>query len=70
MATHNTYAVTEIVGTSDVSMSDAISNAIATASQTLRNLDWFEVVNSRGAIADGGVSEYQVTIKVGFRYGD
>ncbi|MSP68111.1 MAG: dodecin domain-containing protein [Alphaproteobacteria bacterium] len=42
--------------------------AIATAHHTLRNLDWFEVINIRGGIKDGAVSEFQVTIKVGFRY--
>lgn len=66
----NTYAITEIVGTSDQGISEAIENAIATASKSLRNLDWFEMVSVRGAIGSGAVSQYQVTVKVGFRYDD
>ena len=65
-----TYAITEIVGTSDKSVSDAIDSAVATASKTLRNLDWFEMVSVRGSIGDGKVSQYQVTVKLGFRYDD
>ncbi|MFN0089251.1 MAG: dodecin [Acidimicrobiales bacterium] len=63
-----TYSVTEVVGTSDVGISEAIANGVETAARTLRNLDWFEVVAVRGAIADGKVSQYQATIKLGFRY--
>ena len=63
-----TYAVTELVGTSDESVGNAIRTAIATAHGTLRNLDWFEVVGIRGAIEDGKVAEFQVNLKVGFRY--
>lgn len=66
--TNRTYAVTELVGTSTDSVANAIRTAIATAHSTLRNLDWFEVVNIRGSIKDGDVSEFQVTVKVGFRY--
>lgn len=68
MAGSNTYAITEVVGTSPDGISEAISNALATASKTLRNLDWFEMTSVRGAISDGKVSEYQVTVKLGFRY--
>jgi len=57
----------EIVGTSEKSFSDAVTNAVAKASETLRNLNWFEVVEERGAIKDGKILEYQVTIRVGFR---
>jgi dodecin len=49
---------------------DAIKNGIARASATLRNLDWFEVVEVRGDIMDGQVGHYQVTMKVGFRLED
>jgi dodecin len=62
-----TYVVNEIVGTSGESVNDAIRNGISRASQTLRNLDWFEVVEVRGAIADGQISQFQITMKVGFR---
>jgi hypothetical protein len=63
-----TYAITEIVGTSAEGVTQAIQNAISTASSSLRNLDWFEVVSVRGTLHDGGVGVYQVTIKIGFRY--
>ena len=62
-----TYKVIEVVGVSDESYATATRNAVATASQTLRNLDWFEVVEQRGFIKDGKVAEFQVTLKVGFR---
>jgi flavin-binding protein dodecin len=66
MAGH-TYRVSEIVGTSEIGIDDAISSAIARASETLRGLDWFEVTEMRGHIADGAVAHVQVTLKVGFR---
>lgn len=68
MAANRTYVKTEIVGTSDKSVSDAIETAIATASRSLRNLDWFEVVDVRGNIRDNKVANYQVTLKLGLRY--
>ncbi|MFQ5775283.1 MAG: dodecin [Kiloniellaceae bacterium] len=64
----NVYSVTELVGSSDSSIEDAIENAIETASGTLRNLDWFEVREIRGRINQGEVTEYQVGIRLGFRY--
>jgi dodecin len=60
------YKVVEVVGTSEQSISKAIDNAINKASGTLRNLGWFEVEQMRGAIKDGKVQRYQVTLKVGF----
>ncbi len=63
----HTYRVTEIVGSSPESIDKAIRNAIARANQTLRHLDWFEVTEIRGHLADGGVGHYQVCLKVGFR---
>ena len=60
------YKVTEIVGTSEQSMSQAIDNAVSRAAATLRHLEWFEVAEMRGAIASGKVHRYQVTLKVGF----
>jgi len=62
-----TYAITEIVGTSTTDVNTAIRNGVARANQTLRHLDWFELVNVRGAIYEGEVNHYQVTIKVGYR---
>ena len=62
-----TYRVTEIVGSSPESLEQAIRNGIARANQTLRNLEWFEVSEIRGQIADGAVAHFQVGLKVGFR---
>jgi dodecin len=63
----NIYSVSEIVGTSTVGIDDAIKGAIARASKTLHNLDWFEVTSLRGHIEDDRLSHFQVTLKVGFR---
>ncbi|ACK51383.1 protein of unknown function DUF1458 [Methylocella silvestris BL2] len=60
------YKVVELVGSSPVSTDEAIRNAIVRASGTLRNLRWFEVVETRGHIEDGKVHHFQVTLKVGF----
>jgi flavin-binding protein dodecin len=60
------YKIVEVVGTSEVSISKAIDGAITKAAGTLRNLGWFEVVQMRGAIKDGKINRYQVTLKVGF----
>ena len=69
MADH-TYVINEIVGTSSESADEAIRSGIDRASRTLRNLDWFKVVETRGMIRDGKVGYYQVTLKVGFRVED
>jgi flavin-binding protein dodecin len=61
------YRKTEIVGTSQASMEDAVTAAVSRASQTLKGLDWFEVKEVRGTIADGRVHEWQVTVSIGFR---
>ncbi len=63
----NTYRVTEIVGSSSESIDDAIRGAVARAGETLRNLDWFEVLETRGHIENGQIAHYQVHLKVGFR---
>jgi flavin-binding protein dodecin len=70
LESNHTYAVTEIVGTSPDGLEAAIQSALHRAAGTLRNLDWFEVVEIRGHIGtgDGTVQHYQVTLKVGFRY--
>jgi len=64
---NHTYSISEIVGTSTEGVDDAVRNGIAKASQTLRNLDWFEVKEVRGHLEDGKVADWQVTIKIGFR---
>jgi flavin-binding protein dodecin len=61
------YAISEIVGTSSDGLAGAIESGISRAAQTLRGLDWFEVTEIRGQIADNRVAHYQVTLKVGFR---
>lgn len=61
------YRVTEIVGTSETGVDDAIRNAIDRASTTLRRLDWFEVVQVRGHVENGVIGHYQVGLKLGFR---
>jgi flavin-binding protein dodecin len=63
----HTYRVTEIVGTSPEGVEQAVRNGVRRASQTLRNLDWFEITEVRGQIADGEVAHFQVGMKVGFR---
>ncbi len=67
---HHTYRVTEIVGSSHEGIDQAIRNGISRASQTLRQLDWFEVTQVRGQIVDGQIEHYQVGLKVGFRLED
>ncbi|MCA9800853.1 MAG: dodecin domain-containing protein [Cyanobacteria bacterium HKST-UBA02] len=61
------YKMTEIVGVSTKSFADAASNAVQRASKTLRDLKWFETTAMRGKIKDGQITEYQVTMKVGFK---
>ena len=63
----NTYKMIELVGTSKKSYEDAIGAAIKDASSTIKGLDWFQVTEFRGAIADGKISEFQAVMKVGFR---
>jgi dodecin len=60
------YRVIQIVGSSEKSIDDAIQRAVTRASKTLRELRWFEVVETRGHIEDGKVHHFQVTLKVGF----
>jgi flavin-binding protein dodecin len=61
------YKVIELAGSSTNGTDDAIRNAIDRASQTVKHLDWFEVVETRGHIDDGKVAHFQVVLKVGFR---
>ena len=65
------YSISEIVGTSPDSIDAAIRNALARARKTLRNLDWFEVTETRGHLDDNGdIAHFQVTLKLGFRMED
>ncbi len=68
--TNHTYRVTEIVGTSPEGLEPAVRNAVSRASETLRNLDWFEITEVRGQIEGGEVAHWQVGLKVGFRLDD
>ncbi len=63
----STFKIIELCGVSDTSYAEATKNAVAKACETLRNLDWFEVVSQRGVIKNGMVAEFQVVLKVGFR---
>jgi flavin-binding protein dodecin len=60
------YKKIELVGASATSIEDAVMNALTRAQKTIRNMRWFEVVETRGHIEDGKVHEWQVTVKVGF----
>jgi flavin-binding protein dodecin len=64
------YKVIELVGSSETSIEDAISRAVARAAETVRNLRWFEVMETRGQIQDGKIHFYQVLLKVGFTMED
>ena len=62
-----TYKVIELVGTSNVGITEAINEAISRANQSIKGLDWFEVGEIRGQIEDGKPAWYQVALKIGFR---
>ena len=61
------YKLIELTGASATSVEDAVQTAIAQAARTVRNMSWFEVIETRGAIADGKVTQWQVTMKIGFK---
>ena len=67
MSDHRTYKKIELVGSSTSSIEDAISNAIAECSKSVKNVEWFEVTETRGHVIDGKVAHYQVAMKIGFR---
>lgn len=64
--TDHVYKVIELVGSSETSIEDAIEVAVAKASETVRHMRWFEVLQIRGHLEDGALSHYQVTLKAGF----
>lgn len=64
---NHVYKKVEIVGSSPTSMEDAISTALAESAKTIKNIEWFEVQETRGHVEDGKVAHYQVVLKVGFR---
>lgn len=64
------YKKIELVGSSKIGLEDAIQNAVAKAGETIRNMRWFEVVETRGQIENGQIAYWQVTLKVGFTIED
>jgi dodecin len=64
------YKTIELVGSSSKSVEDAVQRAVAKAAETVRNLRWFEVVDTRGHIEDGRIAHWQVTLKLGFTLED
>ena len=67
---NHVYKHIDLTGSSTSSIEDAVSTAIAKASSTVRNIQWFEVIDTRGHVVDGKVAHWQVTIKVGFTLED
>jgi dodecin len=68
--TNHVYRLSEVVGSSPTSIDDAIRTAVAKASQTVRNIEWFEAQEIRGQVVDGDVAHFQVRLKIGFRVED
>ena len=64
--TNHVYKLLELTGSSSIGIEDAVQGAIAKAHQTVRNIQWFEVIETRGHVQDGKVAHWQVTLKVGF----
>lgn len=63
---NHVYKILELTGSSTADIEDAVNNALAKANETVRNMQWFEIVDTRGHIQDGKVAHWQVTLKVGF----
>lgn len=61
------YKLIDVVGTSPSSFAEAVKNAVAEAGRTVHHMNWFEVIEERGAIKDSKVSEFQVTVRIGFK---
>ena len=67
---HHVYKSIELTGSSPTSIEDAVTGAIAKAAKTMRNMHWFQVLETRGQIIDGKVAHWQVTVKIGFTLDD
>jgi flavin-binding protein dodecin len=67
---HHVYKSIELTGSSPTSIEDAVAGAIAKAAKTMRNMHWFQVLETRGQIVDGKVAHWQVTVKIGFTLDD
>ncbi|HZR09023.1 MAG TPA: dodecin [Myxococcales bacterium] len=61
------YKLIDVVGTSPDSFAEAVKNAVSEAGKTVHHMNWFEVIEQRGAIKDSKVSEFQVTVRIGFK---
>jgi dodecin len=70
MPENHVYRIIQVAGSSENSIEDAIQNAVGRASRTLRQVGWFEVLETRGHVEDGRVAQYQVTVKIGFTLDD
>lgn len=64
---NHVYRLSEIVGSSPTSIDDAIRTGLAKASETVRNIEWFETEQIRGQVVDGEIAHFQVLMKIGFR---
>jgi flavin-binding protein dodecin len=67
---NHVYKQVELTGTSNTSIEEAVENAISKASNTVKNMRWFEVVETRGRIENGLIAQWQITLKVGFTLAD
>jgi flavin-binding protein dodecin len=67
---HHVYKLLELIGSSPTSIEEAVQTALTKASESVRNIHWFEVVETRGHVEDGKVAHWQVTIKAGFTLED
>jgi flavin-binding protein dodecin len=67
---NHVYKVIELAGSSSTSVEDAIRNAVTRAAQTVRNMRWFEVTETRGHIEGDTIAHWQVTVKIGFTLDD
>lgn len=67
---NHVYRLSEIVGSSPLSVDEAVRTAVRKAAQTVRNIEWFETKEIRGHVVDGEVAHFQVTVKIGFRVED
>ncbi len=65
--TDHVYKLIELVGSSKKSSDEAVRNAVARAAKTLKNLDWFEVLETRGQLVKGKIAYWQVKVRIGFR---
>jgi dodecin len=70
MMTNHIYKLVELAGSSPTSIEDAVQTAITRASKTLRNIHWFQIVETRGSVAGGKIEHWQVLLKVGFTLDD